>query len=88
MNNEYKQELNKIIIAKRKELRHRKNRLNSNIFAGTCEKSIIAQRNTILYLEIQIEIPDFLFPDFPISTFSDSNITIQKVLLWSGEYEN
>ena len=37
MNNEYKQELIKIIMAKRKELRHRQNRLNSNIFVGICE---------------------------------------------------
>ena len=47
MNNEYKQELDKIIMAKRKELRHRQNRLNNNIFTGICEKSIIVQRNII-----------------------------------------
>ena len=32
-NEEYKEKLNEIIIAKRRELRHRQNRLNSNIFA-------------------------------------------------------
>ena len=53
-NNEYRQKLNEIIIAKRQELEHRQNRLNNNIFAGICHKSIIAQRKTILYLEIQI----------------------------------
>ena len=54
-NEEYRQKLNKIIIAKRQELRHRQNRLNSNIFTGICKQSIIAQRKTILYLQIQIE---------------------------------
>ena len=53
-NNEYRQKLNKIIIAKRQELAHRQNRLNSNIFAGICHKSILAQRKTIFYLELQI----------------------------------
>ena len=55
MNNEYRQKLNKIIIAKRQELAHRQNRLNSNIFAGICKKFIVARRKTILYLQIQIE---------------------------------
>ena len=54
-NEEYRQKLNEIIIAKRQELRHRQNRLNSNIFAEICKKSITAQRKTILYLQIQIE---------------------------------
>ena len=53
-NNDYRQKLNEIIIAKRQELEHRQNRLNNNIFAGICHKSIIAKRKTILYLEIQI----------------------------------
>ena len=51
---EYRQKLNEVIIEKRQELEHRQNRLNSNIFAEICHKSIIAQRKTILYLEIQI----------------------------------
>ena len=54
-NKEYKEKFTEIIIAKRQELRHRQNRLNSNIFAEICKKSIIAQRKTILYLQIQIE---------------------------------
>ena len=54
-NNEYRQKLTEIIIAKRQELRHRQNRLNNNIFAGICKNSITAQRKTILYLQIQIE---------------------------------
>ena len=54
-NEEYKEKLNEIIIAKRRELRHRQNRLNSNIFAGICKKFIVAQRKTIFYLQIQIE---------------------------------
>ena len=53
-NNEYRQKLNEIIIEKRQELEHRQNRLNNNIFAGTCHKSILAQRKTIFYLELQI----------------------------------
>ena len=53
-NSEYRQKLNEVIIEKRQELEHRQNRLNSNIFAGICHKSIVAQRKTILYLEIQI----------------------------------
>ena len=60
-NNEYKEKLTEIIIAKRQELRHRQNRLNSNIFAGICHKSIIAQRKTILYLEIQINNLEYKF---------------------------
>ena len=54
-NSEYRQKLNEVIIEKRQELEHRQNRLNNNIFTGICKKSIIAQRKTILYLEIQIE---------------------------------
>ena len=54
-NNEYKEKLTEIIITKRQELENRQNRLNNNIFAGICKKSIIAQRKTILYLQIQIE---------------------------------
>ncbi len=53
-NNEYRQKLTKIIIAKRQELRHRQNRLNNNILAGVCHKSIVAQRKTIFYLQLQI----------------------------------
>ena len=35
-NNEYRQKLTEIIIAKRQELTNRQNRLNNNIFAGIC----------------------------------------------------
>ena len=53
-NSDYRRKHNEIILEKRQELEHRQNRLNNNIFAGICHKSIVAQRKTILYLEIQI----------------------------------
>ena len=51
---EHKQQLIENIIEKRQELRHRKDRLESNILAGICQKSILAQTKVIFTLEIQI----------------------------------
>ncbi|KAG5580443.1 hypothetical protein H5410_051070 [Solanum commersonii] len=47
MNNEYRQQLTETIIAKRQELRHRQNRLNNNIFAGTYKATQTEKENTI-----------------------------------------
>ena len=60
MNKEiYKQQLiEKItekIVEKEQELQHRKRRLEENILAGVCNKSILAQRKVIFMLEIQID---------------------------------
>ena len=59
MNKEkYKQQLiEKImdqIIEKEQELQHRKRRLEENILAGVCNKSILAQRKNILMLKLEL----------------------------------
>ena len=60
MNKEiYKQQLiEKItekIAEKEQELQHRKRRLEENILAGVCNKSIFVQRKNIFMLEIEID---------------------------------
>ena len=60
MNKEkYKQQLiEKImekITEKEQELQNTKRRLEENILAGACNKSILAQRKVIFMLEIQID---------------------------------
>ena len=56
MNKEkYKQQLIEKIAEKEQELQHRKRRLEENILAGVCNKSILAQRKVIFMLEIQID---------------------------------
>ena len=55
MNTEYRQQLFKKIRELRHELKHRQDRLNYNIFAGTCHKSLTVQRNIIFDLELQIQ---------------------------------
>ncbi len=52
---EYRQNLIEIITTKTQELEYRQKRLEQNIFAGVCHKSIIAQRKTIFYLQSQID---------------------------------
>ena len=59
MNKEiYKQQLiEKItekIAEKEQELQHKKRRLEENILAEVCQKSILAQRKVIFILEIQL----------------------------------
>ena len=60
MNEEkYKQQLiEKImekITEKEQELQHRKIRLEENILAGVCNKSILAQRKAILMIELELD---------------------------------
>ena len=55
MNKEiYKQQLIEKIIEKRQDLKHRKGRLEENMLAGICNKSILAQRKVIFMLKVQI----------------------------------
>ena len=56
MNKEkYKQQLIEKIAEKGQESQHRKRRLEENILAGVCNKSILAQRKVIFMLKIQID---------------------------------
>ena len=59
----YKQQLiEKImekITEKEQELQHRKNRLEENILAEVCNKSILAQRKVIFMLELELDCLEY-----------------------------
>ena len=64
MNKEiYKQQLiEKItekIAEKEQELQHRKRRLEENILAGACNKSILAQKKVIFMLELELDCLEY-----------------------------
>lgn len=64
MNREiYKQqlieEIMKIMVEKEQELQHRKRRLEENILAGVCNKSILAQRKDILMIELELDCLEY-----------------------------
>ena len=64
MNREiYKQqlieEIMEIMVEKEQELQHRKRRLEENILAGVCNKSILAQRKNILMLELELDCLEY-----------------------------
>ena len=64
MNREiYKQQLIEEIMEKmaekEQELQHRRRRLEENILAGVCNKSILAQRKDILTLELELDCLDY-----------------------------
>ena len=64
MNKEkYKQQLiekiMKKLTQKEQELQHRKRRLEENILAGVCNKSILAQRKDILMLELELDCLEY-----------------------------
>ena len=47
------------IAEKEQELQHRKRRLEENILAGVCNKSILAQRKVIFMLELEIDCLEY-----------------------------
>ena len=59
----YKQQLiEKItekIAEKEQELQHRKRRIEENILAGACNKSIVAQRKNIFMLELELDCLEY-----------------------------
>ena len=64
MNEEkYKQqlieEIMEIMAEKEQELQHRKRRLEENILAEVCNKSILAQRKDILMLELELDCLEY-----------------------------
>ena len=64
MNREiYKQqlieEIMEIMVEKEQELRHRKRRLEENILAGVCNKSLLAQREDILMLKLELDCLEY-----------------------------
>ena len=64
MNREiYKQQLIEEIMEKmaekEQELQHRKRRLEENILAGVCNKSILAQRKDILMIELELDCLEY-----------------------------
>ena len=64
MNREiYKQQLIEEIIEKmaekEQELQHRKRRLEENILAEVCNKSILAQRKDIFMLELELDCLEY-----------------------------
>ena len=60
MNKEkYKQQLIEKIAEKEQELQHRKRRLEENILAGVCNKSILAQRKVIFMLELELDCLEY-----------------------------
>ena len=48
-----------IMVEKEQELQHRKRRLEENILAGVCNKSILAQRKDILMLELELDCLEY-----------------------------
>ena len=60
MNKEkYKQQLTEKIAEKGQELQHRKRRLEENIVAGACNKSILAQRKVIFMLGLELDCLEY-----------------------------
>ena len=64
MNKEkYKQQLIEKIMEqmtkKEQELQHRKRRLEENILAGACNKSILAHRKNIFMLELELDCLEY-----------------------------
>ena len=64
MNREiYKQqlieEIMEIMVEKEQELQHRKRRLEENILAEVCNKSILAQRKVIFMLELELDCLEY-----------------------------
>ena len=64
MNREiYKQQLIEEImekmVEKEQELQHRKRRLEENILAGVCNKSILAQREDISMLKLELDCLEY-----------------------------
>ena len=59
----YKQQLIERIMEKiaekEQELQHRKRRLEENILAGVCNKSILSQRKVIFMLELEIDCLEY-----------------------------
>ena len=49
----------KKITEKEQELQHRKNRLEENILAEVCNKSILAQRKVIFMLESELDCLEY-----------------------------
>ena len=54
-NESHKYELIRTVISQRQELKYRQERLQYNIYAGVCEKSILAQRKIIFKLQHEIQ---------------------------------
>ena len=54
-----KKQLIEKIAEKEQELQHRKRRLEENILAGVCNKSILAQRKVIFMLELEIDCLEY-----------------------------
>lgn len=52
---QHKHELIRTIIEKRYELKHKQKRLNYNIYAEVCQKSLLAKRKTIFELQLQAQ---------------------------------
>ena len=60
MNKEkYKQQLIEKIAEKEQELQHRKRRLEENILAGVCNKSLLAQRKDISMLKLELDCLEY-----------------------------
>lgn len=51
----HKYELIRTVILNKQELKYRQERLQYNIYAGVCEKSILAQRKIIFKLQHEIQ---------------------------------
>jgi len=53
-NEGHKYEIIRKVILNRQELKHKQERLQYNIYAGVCQKSILAQRKVIFKLQHEI----------------------------------
>jgi len=61
MNNKenHKYELIRTVIKNRQELKYRQERLQHNIYAGVCQKSLLAQRKVIFNLQLEIQAIEY-----------------------------
>ena len=53
------EEIMEIMVEKEQELHHRKRRLEENILAGVCNKSLLAQRKDIFMLKLELDCLEY-----------------------------
>jgi len=60
---QHKYELIRTVIEKRQELKYRQDRLNYNIYAGVCQKSIFNKRKVVFELQLKIQQIEYKLKD-------------------------
>jgi len=55
----HKYELIRTVITKQQELKYKQERLQYNIYAGVCQKSLLAQRKVIFNIQLEIQAIEY-----------------------------